>query len=212
MEAATTTDPHASSMTQSARPAKAPEAPTLRSSSGDRSARYAALVDAHAIAIARYLYGVVGSQQVAEDLTQDTFLSAWKNLDRLRDPSRARSWLFAIAANAARRHLRRRGRFAWLSIDRLSGTAGRAIETQDLDPPALALERALGQLGLHDRQLVLLVGLEGFTIGEAAGLLGLSAAAAKKRWQRACARLRPMLDGGDDPSGRGSFWGRELGR
>lgn len=161
---------------------------------GDRSARYERLVTDHAAAILRYLHGVVGSSQAAEDLAQETYLRAWQHLDRLRAPDRARSWLFAIAANTARRHLRRRGRFGWLPIEGLSGSAARAIELDGLDAGGLALERALGALGEADRQLVLLVGLEGFTIAEAAEVLGVSPAAGKKRWQRACARVRAALD------------------
>lgn len=175
-----------------------PERAAASPRAGDRAALYAALVDAHAAAVLRYLYGVVGSLPAAEDLAQETFLRAWAHRDALRDPERARSWLFSIAANAARRHLRRRGRFGWLPIEALRGTAARAIEVEGRDPTAITLERALGALGEADRQLVLLVGLEGFTVGQAAELLGLSPEAAKKRWQRACARVRTMVDGAAD--------------
>ena len=165
---------------------------------GSRTALYDSLIDHHAAAILRYLYGVVGSEQAAEDLAQETFLRAWENLDRLRDPESARSWLFSIAANTARRHLRRRGRFGWLPIEGLRGTAARALEIEGLQAPSVALERALAALSEPDRQLVLLVGLEGFTIPEAAQVLEISPAAAKKRWQRACARMRTKIDGGMD--------------
>jgi len=177
------------------------ERATPSARTGDRTALYAALVDAHAAAVLRYLYGVVGSRPAAEDLAQETYLLAWTHRDALRDPASARSWLFAIAANAARRHLRRRGRFGWLPIEALQGTAERELEVEGRDPPALALERALGVLGEADRQLVLLVGLEGFTVGEAAEVLELSPEAAKKRWQRACVRVRAMMDGGERSAG-----------
>ncbi len=169
---------------------------------GDRSAYHERLVSDHASAILRFLHGVVGSRPAAEDLAQETFLRAWEHLDRLREPESARSWLFAIAANAARRHMRRLGRFGWLPIEGLSASEARAIELDGLDSRGIALERALGALGESDRQLVLLVGLEGFTILEASGVLGVSPAAAKKRWQRACARMRGMLDGADEEVGR----------
>ncbi len=169
-----------------------PTADTL--GAAERSARYDALVADHAPAVLRYLYGVVGSRQAAEDLAQETYLRAWENLDRLRDPSRARSWLFAIAANTARRHLRRRGRFGWLPVDALLRSGSHALQVDGLDAPAIPLEHALGTLSAADRQLVLLVGLEGFTIREAADVLSISPAAAKKRWQRACVRLRPLID------------------
>jgi len=165
---------------------------------GDRASRYAALVDDHAAAILRYLCGLVDSVPAAEDLAQETYLQAWAHLDQLRDPASARSWLFAIASNAARRHLRRQARFGWLSLEWATGRAAREAgveERADGDERAAGLERALGALGEADRQLVLLVGLEGFSIGEAAALVGVSPEAAKKRWQRACARVRAKVDG-----------------
>lgn len=165
-----------------------------------RAATFDALVADAGEAVARYLYGMTGDRAAAEDLAQEVFLRAWTHLETLRDPAAARSWLFAIAANTARRHLRRAHRFGWLPLEALPLAAPRLTVDgrDDLPEDAVALERALGRLGADDRAVLLLVGAHDLTIGEAAEALGISAAATKKRWQRACARFRDAM-----PEGRG---------
>src|SRR3954447_3406844 len=58
------------------------------------------LVDEHYVALYRYAYRLSGSSADAEDLTQETFCKAQLNLSQLRDPDRARPWLFSILRNA----------------------------------------------------------------------------------------------------------------
>jgi RNA polymerase sigma-70 factor (ECF subfamily) len=157
-------------------------------------ARYEALVGESGVAVAHYLYGMIGDQDTADDLAQDVFLSAWRNLDSLRDPAAARSWLFAIAANIARRHLRRSGRFGWLPLRVLDDEVPRHL-SPDLNDDAFGLERAMGVLSGDDRAILLLVGTADLTLPEAATVLGISPEAAKKRWQRACVRFRAAFDG-----------------
>jgi RNA polymerase sigma-70 factor (ECF subfamily) len=160
----------------------------------DRRRLYAGLVADHAEGVARFLYGMVGHRQTAEDLAQETYLRAWTGLDSLREPDSARSWLFAIAANTARRHLRQAGRLGWLPLDALRPAAARMEPGDGLDETALALEQALGRLGAEDRAILLLVGERDLTLTEAASALGIAPEAAKKRWQRACARFKKVMD------------------
>src|ERR1700757_5239007 len=60
----------------------------------------ASLVEAHYAALYRYAYRLSGSSADAEDLTQETFCKAQLNFAQLRDPGRARPWLFSILRNA----------------------------------------------------------------------------------------------------------------
>lgn len=191
-------------MTDASSTAQRPRPPAVARSSADavaaraRTAAFAALVADAGEAIARYLYGMTGDRATAEDLAQDVFTAAWQHVGELRDPSAARSWLFAIAANTARRHLRRAHRFGWLPLEALPLAAPRLVVDgrDDLPDDAVALERALGRLGADDRAVLLLVGVHDLTIGEAAAALGITPAAAKKRWQRACARFRDAMPDG----------------
>jgi len=53
-----------------------------------------------------FIYDMVGDRALAEDLTQETFVRAYKYLDGLRDETKFSTWLFSIAKNVAREHLR----------------------------------------------------------------------------------------------------------
>ncbi len=56
--------------------------------------------------VVSFVYDMVGDRALAEDLTQETFVRAYKYLDALRDESKFSTWLFSIAKNVAREHLR----------------------------------------------------------------------------------------------------------
>lgn len=143
-------------------------------------------------ALLHYLFDLTGDLTLAEDLCQDCFASAWRHREQLRDPSKARSWLFAIASNAARAQFRREAvRRRW--APELHDGPGAATLAWEMPEQDLDLRQALAALTVDDRALVLLVGHQGYTIAEAAALLGLGEAAAGKRWQRACARLSRVL-------------------
>jgi DNA-directed RNA polymerase specialized sigma24 family protein len=58
----------------------------------------------------RFLYGMVGDHGLAEELTQETFMRAYKNISTLRGESKISTWLCGIAKNVALNALRRRNR------------------------------------------------------------------------------------------------------
>ncbi|MCC7376906.1 MAG: sigma-70 family RNA polymerase sigma factor [Verrucomicrobiales bacterium] len=73
--------------------------------------------DAFTLIVARYqnlvcsmAYSALGDLGKSEDVAQETFLAAWRNMVRLRDPSRLRAWLCGIARNLIHQSLRRAGR------------------------------------------------------------------------------------------------------
>lgn len=152
---------------------------------GDPESVYARLVQDHWQAVYRFMWGMTGDHHVAEDLTQDAYTAALAHLADLRDPERGPAWLFTIAANTARRHFR--GRRAPLD-------PGLSTAARDLDG-SLDLCQALEALTSDDREILLLVGLVGYSPPEAGSILGIGAEAAYKRWQRARARLRRALEG-----------------
>ena len=73
-------------------------------------AAFAALVDAHGSWMLRTARSFVGSRAVAEEVVQETWLSALRALDRFEGRSSLRTWLFTILANAARRQAARENR------------------------------------------------------------------------------------------------------
>jgi RNA polymerase sigma-70 factor (ECF subfamily) len=80
-----------------------------RAKRGDDKA-FRILYEQHYRLVLRFLYGLVGNQELAEELTQETFIGAYKGLRSIRDESKFSTWLCAIAKNIAYKsaHSRRR--------------------------------------------------------------------------------------------------------
>ena len=126
----------------------------------------------------------------AADLLAETMVTAWRrNADLPVDPEQARMWLFGIARNVllnAQRGERRRWSLADKAREALAQTApasDHGLEVRD------AIARLPSELG----ELVQLVHWEGFTIGQAAEVVGVSPSTARSRYQRAKAELRIAL-------------------
>lgn len=149
------------------------------------------LAEDHWPQVVRFLFGMVGDLALAEDLAQDTFVRAAERLPQLREAESGAGWLFTIAANVARQHLRRARRWRWLPW-RDESLRGLAAPSPTAGPER-AVTAVLGRLPADDREMLILVGVLGLTATEAAPVAGISVAAAHKRWQRACRRLRQAL-------------------
>ncbi len=150
---------------------------------------------------------MLGSQQAAEDAAQEAFVSAYRNVARMRGPN-LRSWLLRIAANACLDELRRRRRRPQVSLDAplpsaAGGDSERTLDVADSDagPESLALSGELGEalqaelLGLppDQRLAVVLCDVEGLSYEEIAVSMGGSVGTVKSRISRGRARLREAL-------------------
>ena len=83
-----------------------------RARSGDSDA-FRLLVEQHSRAIFRLAFRMTGNEQDAEDLVQETFLRAWKQLHKFDGRAAFGSWLYRIAANATEDLRRRKARARW---------------------------------------------------------------------------------------------------
>jgi RNA polymerase sigma-70 factor (ECF subfamily) len=149
----------------------------LRTASGDLLAYFERRVDPRAD---------------AADLLGEVMLTAWRRVDQLpEDGERRRMWLFTIAANVLanhRRSVRRRTALA----DRLRGLL--ASPHAGPDPgEAHAVRDAVRRLPAAQRELVTLVHWEGFTVVEAAEILGVNPSTARSRYAAAKAALHLAL-------------------
>src|SRR4051812_9897810 len=103
------------------------------------------LIDAHYEALYRYAYRLSGSAADAEDLTQEAFGKALARLPQLRDPDRAKAWLFRILRNAYLHRVRDEKRHKVVPLDAVGDLPGRPGEAgPGLDP--IRLKQALKEL------------------------------------------------------------------
>lgn len=155
----------------------------------DVRALYERLFADYQTPLLNYLYRLLGDPALAEDLTQDAFTRAWKARDQLPSLDNPRAWLYRIATNAARDHMRRARLLTWLP---LFGNEP-ALEIEGPEEAAIGSERvrrALLQLSPDYRIPLVLYTCQDFTVAEIAVALGLSADAVKQRLVRARRQLR----------------------
>ena len=149
---------------------------------------------AHHSEIYAYLARMLRDDELAADLTQETFGKAYRAFDTLEDHNRARAWLYQIAGRTALDELRRRRmvRFVpWTGESR--GVAASAEDTALQRRLSGELERALAVIPARQRQAILLAELQELSGVELAQALGISLTAARALLTRARESLRQAL-------------------
>jgi RNA polymerase sigma-70 factor (ECF subfamily) len=150
-----------------------------------------ALFQAHQGALGRFLAQMVGDRWLADELLQETFLTAVRERQRLDSVARPEAWLFAIARNRALHALRSRARAA-RALTRLLRERPRS----EPDPAeAVAVRDFLRRhLTPHDRALLVLRYVHGFQSRELAGMVGRTPEAIRQELSRARRTLLEKLD------------------
>lgn len=144
----------------------------------------------------RFAFHLCNDPHAADELTQETFLRAWRQRGRLRDPGAARVWLFRIAANLWRDRLRR-GRSPVARAGPLEDTQPDPTHSPERlaagrEELARALE-ALDELPPRQRDVLYLSACEGLNTAAVAAVLGISPAAVKASLSLARKKLREQL-------------------
>lgn len=141
----------------------------------------------------RYARALVGDRGGADDLVQDTVERGWRRIREWRRDGEMRAWLFGIMHNLHVDQLRAR---------RLQTTALDEEGAQPAPPvnPSAGLElrdmeAALALLPVEQREILLLVGLEGMTYDQIAGALGLPLGTVMSRLSRGREKLRLLMEG-----------------
>lgn len=139
-----------------------------------------------------------GHPDDASDALQEALISAFRRADTFRGDSQVTTWLHRIVVNACLDRIRRRKATATVPLpdddDRLP-----LVSTPAGEDAAVASERradvlaALRQLSDDQRAALVLVDMEGYSVEEAAGILGCAVGTVKSRCSRGRARLVPLL-------------------
>ncbi len=175
-------------------------------STGTREA-FDVLVDRYHAPLLQYLTRQTGHPELAADLTQETFLAAFRCLDQLADDGAFAAWLYGIARNQLRMEWRRRRLRRLVSLDWLPAllerdtSALRLPDTSQHCEESDGIQRALDCLSPPLREALLLHSLGGFSGEEVARILGISPAAARKRISRAAAEFRRQYNDGAEHHG-----------
>lgn len=161
---------------------------------GDAAA-FAALFDRHVTAVFWQAYQVVRDRDEAQDVTQDTFVTAWRRLADLTVVDRSvLPWLLVTARYTALNAHRKRARLRAVPLDHDPATDAPGPESEvDAAEVAAAIEAALETLSPTDRRLFDLCVDGDLTYDQAAAELGVTHAAVRNRVSRLRTRLRGHL-------------------
>lgn len=156
--------------------------------SQERIERLGAWYGAEHERLVRFAYLLTRDTAAAEDLVQEAFVRIYRAGARAEEqglPTYARKTILNLARSAFRRHALERRAFHGLAAPSDSPEPDHAL--------GMDVRRALLRLSISDRACLALRHYEGLTDPDIAGMLGISHAAAKKRIERAHARLRALL-------------------
>jgi RNA polymerase sigma factor (sigma-70 family) len=176
--------------------------PLVASAAGGDTDAFNQILVATSGMVASIVLAIVRDVDMSQDIAQEVFLSAWRDLKKLRNSASFLPWLRQVARNRAHHALRTRiRRRRWLvpfsgqeerleaMADPNAGATARLLNAEQRH----ALRSALGSLPDDTREALILFYREGQSVAQVAALLDLSEDAVKKRLSRARTALRGMI-------------------
>lgn len=167
--------------------------------------------DAFSLLVRRWerpIYGLslrmLGRDEDARDVCQETFLAAFRNLRKFRGDAKFSSWLYRIALNACHSKLRKHNGTVEQSIDQ-EDDDGRKFELADVaaehmpdrmhrDQRAYLVRKALQALPAEMRQVIIMKEYEELTFAEIADILNIPVSTVKSRLYTGLQQMRARLD------------------
>jgi RNA polymerase sigma-70 factor (ECF subfamily) len=145
------------------------------------------IYDEYKTPIYNYVYHLVGSREQADDLTQDTFLKAFRALPRMDASLKLSAWLYRIATNTAYDALRRRKLISWMAWQDLDHEPAdmESADPQETIGTSELVNAALKRMPRHYRAALLLYTQEGFSYAEIAKRLRIAESGVKMYLSRA---------------------------
>jgi len=184
-------------MSEITEPPATPEAALPERRSAAESPEVVAQIEQEIPRLRRFARAMVRDSALADDLVQECLERALSRLHLWQPGTNLRAWLFTILRNLHINGIRRQQTFVDIDSEVQAGLGGRPgsqvvrLEVRDL-------RRALERLPREQREVVLLIGLEGISYAEAAGILDVSIGTVKSRLSRGRRALRVLMDGGKD--------------
>jgi RNA polymerase sigma factor (sigma-70 family) len=169
----------------------------VRHVDGDPHA-FGVLVQRHRDRLWAVAIRTLGDREEAADALQDAFVSAFRRADSFRGDAQFTTWMHRIVVNACLDRIRRRKARPTEPLPDDEDRMEELGEQPDHDPAAAVEERsavldALRTLPEPQRSAIVLVDMEGYSVEEAARILGCAVGTIKSRCARGRARLLPLL-------------------
>lgn len=123
--------------------------------------------------------GAVKNPEDAEDISQEVFISVYKNLDKFREESNLYTWIYKIAINKIYDFFRKRKVELDINEEILSIDTGESSET------AILLEEKLQSIGEREREIVVLKDIYGYKLKEIAEMKGINISTIKSIYYKA---------------------------
>ncbi len=144
-------------------------------------------------------YGMLGSPEDAQDITQDVFLSVWEKIGQFQFKSRFSTWLYRIVTNMCINEKNRRYRRQTSPTEMDDSQAWTPVDSRTPEKEVLLAEQqemlqaALGQLKQDYRKILILREMENLSYDELAEVLNCSVGRVKSRLHEARTILRKIL-------------------
>jgi RNA polymerase sigma factor (sigma-70 family) len=174
------------------------ESDVLAARDGDASA-FGRLVDETKSAVTAIALAIIGDYPASQDIAQDVFLAAWRNLGKLRSPASFLPWLRQTTRNRARTWVRDQGRRR-LAATRVDDLLPEVVdggpdpaELLDVRDERRLVAEALADLPGDAREVVILYYREGESVAQVADLLDLTPEAVRQRLSRGRRRMRETV-------------------
>lgn len=153
-----------------------------------RQVRFERIVEALSADLYRYALFLSRRPDVAEDLVQETLLRGWRFFHKLRDESKAKSWLFTTVRREFYRRLQAEPALCDVDLERFA-------DERAVDPDVWTVRRAVAALPDRYRDVLVLQIVGGYSGNEIAGMLGIPRATVNTRLFRARQRVREAIEG-----------------
>lgn len=136
---------------------------------------------------------VKGSEDLAQDLTQETFINIWRSLEKFRGSSSYKTWIYRITVNTCLKFLRsNKSKLQTIISDHDASTEGESISSEQ-EPPYQSLYQAIGQLVELDRLVIMMV-LDELKYHEIAEVMGMSEGNLRVKIHRIKKTLKKLLN------------------
>ncbi len=160
--------------------------------SGDQNA-FETIVNKYRIMVAKVIVGMLGNRADTDDIGQDTFLRFYRSMHQYKGDAALGTYLTRIAINLSLNELKRRTSHRWLSLETKHESFHADERSYHDSDNAELVEKALAQLEIKYRTVIVLRIIQGFSTKETAELLNLPLGTVLSRLARAQEKLKPIL-------------------